>query len=73
MEEIIRYIKNLFMLLFRGSGNRYKRRLEAKVRAATVGKVQAKAMKARSDMDKKVFSAQDKMMPGNKKKELPKK
>ncbi|MDX9722165.1 MAG: hypothetical protein RBU37_15595 [Myxococcota bacterium] len=68
MDAIIRFFKNLFFGMFRSSGYRYQRRLESKLRSATVGKLQAKMLKTQAAVDQKVFKAQDKAMPGSKSK-----
>ncbi len=67
MDQIIDYFKRLFLTMFRSSTRRYEMRAKAKIRAATVGKLQAKVMKAQTSMDRKVNKAQDKLLPGGKK------
>ncbi len=58
IDGLIRWLK----LLFKPSLWRYRRRLESRVRAKTVGKVQAKVHQTRSNVDRKVFAAQDRAL-----------
>ncbi|MDX9722794.1 MAG: FHA domain-containing protein [Myxococcota bacterium] len=62
------FITGMFRAMFKTSASRYKMRAEAKVRAATVGKVQAKALKVRTNVDRSVNKAQDSVFNVGKKK-----
>lgn len=53
------FFSRMFTSMFRSSANRFKDRAVAQVRRNTVGKVQAKAMSAMSNMDKKLYNAAD--------------
>ena len=73
MDAFFDWFKRIFFTMFRFSGQRYKRRFMAGIRARTLGKAQARALKARTNMDKKVFNAQDKLLGDGKKKKKKKK
>ena len=60
------YFANLFTSLFRSSASRYKMRMGAQVKRATIGKVQAKAMKAQIKLDEAAYKASDKVTGLNK-------
>ena len=69
MRWLINWIKSIFsMFLGRGIRQRYTRRLESKGKSATISKAQAKLLKKRTQMDKKIFRGQDKIMLGPRKK-----
>ncbi len=53
------FITGMFKSMFNASTRRYKMRAQAKVRAKTVGKAQAKLLKGRAAIDHKVSKAQD--------------
>ena len=55
------FITGMFKGMFRMSAKRYQMRAKAKVRAKTVGRAQAKILKGRAALDKKVNKAQDKV------------
>ena len=55
------FFSRMFTSMFRSSANRYKDRAAAQVRRATVGRVQAKAMGAMANLDKKAYHATDNM------------
>lgn len=63
------FFSRMFTSMFRSSANRYKDRAIAQVRRNTVGKVQAKAMKAMADLDKKAYHATDNLTGLDKKKD----
>ena len=60
------YFSNLFTSLFRSSASRYKMRMGAQVKRATIGRVQAKAMKAQIKLDQAAYGASDKITGLNK-------
>ena len=62
---------NIFKGMFRRTTGRYEMRAKAKVRANTLGKAQAKMMKAQAKMDEKVNRGMDKVGPGKKGKKGP--
>ena len=55
------FFSRMFTSMFRSSANRYKDRAAAQVRRATIGRVQAKAMGAMANLDKKAYHATDNM------------
>ena len=63
------FFTRMFTSMFQSSANRYKMRVTAQVRRATVGKVQAKAMGAMAALDKKAYAATDNVTGLDKKKD----
>lgn len=55
------YFSNMFKTLFTTTTSRYKNRMAAQVRKDTIGKVQAKAMKKRIEIEQAAFKATDKV------------
>lgn len=60
------FFTRMFTSMFRSSTNRYKTRVTAQVRRATVGKVQAKSMTALENLDQKAYKSTDKLTGLNK-------
>lgn len=63
------FFSRFFTSMFRSSANRYKTRLTAQARRATVGRVQAKAMGTMAALDQKAFKATDKLTGFEKRKD----
>ena len=74
MDGIINWFMRVFGTMFRFTGQRYKRRFMAKIRGKTIGKLQAKSLKAQRKLDTRMNKAQDRLLDGKKpkKKKLPK-
>jgi len=60
------YFSSLFQSMFRSSANRYKQRVQAQVKRQTVGRVQAKMMKAQDKLDQAAYKATDRATGLNK-------
>lgn len=58
------FLTRMFSGMFRQKKEQYTQRAVSRVRANTVGKVQAKVMKATAKMDQKVNKAQDNVLKG---------
>lgn len=73
MQWFINWVKSIFAMFFgRSAQHRYTRRLESKLKGATVSKLQGKLHKKRAEIDKKVFKGQDKLFgPRKKRKTAP--
>jgi len=61
------FFTRMFTSMFRSSANRYKTRVTAQVRRATVGKVQAKTMSSLENLDQKAYKSTDRVTGLNKK------
>jgi len=66
MDSFFAWIRTFFGGFFKFRLFNYQRRLESKVRHATVGKAQAKMHQQMRKVDNKVNRAQDNILPGKK-------